>query len=64
MISKSTQLAAPEVPAAVYCPICTHTVTANVVPIRKAYKVKPGQRCARCQSAIDAGVVMYLRNAA
>jgi len=54
-----------ETSANVYCPMCTHTVNAFVVPQqRRGYKVKPGQRCARCHSALDAGVVMWLHQAA
>lgn len=48
-----------EVVASVYCPICTHTVNAVVVGERKNFKVKPGQKCARCHSSIDAGYIFY-----
>ncbi len=41
-----------------YCPICTHTVEAHVVlGGRKAY-VKPGSKCPRCGSSLEAGVVV------
>ena len=46
------------VTAAVYCPICTHTVEAEVVATRKRTFVKPGQRCARCSSSLDAAYVL------
>ena len=54
--------------ASVYCPICTHTVTAVVTTGRKGFKpaliVKPGQKCQRCHSSIDAGVIMWMQEAA
>lgn len=54
--------------ASVYCPICTHTVTAVVIHGRKGFKpaliVKPGQKCQRCHSSIDAGVIVRLVEAA
>jgi transposase-like protein len=46
--------------AAVYCPICTRTVEAEVIPGRKKAFVKPGQKCPRCSSALDAGVVLHV----
>lgn len=42
----------------VYCPMCTHTVDAAVVPKGKRYQVQPGQQCARCKSSLDAGYIM------
>lgn len=53
-----------EVPASVHCPICTHTVEAIVLVDRKRMKVRPGQKCARCHSSIDAGFVIRLNRAA
>jgi hypothetical protein len=41
-----------------YCPICTHSVETEVIWRGKRLIVKPGQKCARCHSPIDAGVVM------
>ena len=47
----------------VYCPACTHTVSAQVVSVRRrgfppsAWTV-PGQKCARCQGSLDAAVVL------
>lgn len=65
----TTQLPVPvERQASVYCPICTHTVAAAVTMGRKglsrALIVKPGQKCQRCHSSIDAGVIMRLVEAA
>lgn len=49
---------------AVYCPICTHTVPAEVVLRGKRFIVKPGQKCARCHSQLDAGYIMRADRAA
>ncbi len=49
---------------AVYCPICTHTVEAEVVTVKKATFVRPGQKCARCHASLDAGYVLHLAQAA
>jgi hypothetical protein len=48
----------------VYCPICTHTVDADVIVDRKKAKVVAGQKCSRCQASLDAGVVLQLAEAA
>jgi hypothetical protein len=48
----------------VYCPMCTHTVQADVVLKGKRVVVVSGQRCSRCHSAIDAGYVMRRERAA
>ncbi len=61
-LSKPKLDAAPK--AAVYCPMCTHTVEAEVLAVRKALWVKPGQRCPRCNSPLDAGYVISLPRAA
>lgn len=53
-----------EFKARVYCPMCTHTVDAQARMLGKVAKVRPGQKCPRCSSALDAGVVMYLPQAA
>ena len=50
--------------ALVYCPICTHTVEADVVHGGKHAHVKPGQRCQRCSASLDAGYIMRLDRAA
>jgi hypothetical protein len=47
-----------ETPGSVYCPLCTHTVDAQVLVTRKGMLVKPGQKCARCSSTLDAGYVL------
>ena len=48
----------------VYCPICTHTVEAQVVSAARLLRVKPGQKCPRCNSSLDAGWVVRLDRAA
>ena len=48
----------------VYCPICTHTVDATIVTTSKHVYSKPGQKCARCKSALDAGYVLRMPKAA
>ena len=48
----------------VYCPICTHTVMGAVQFVNKKPKVVPGQKCARCSSALDAGIVVQILQAA
>lgn len=46
--------------ATVYCPICTRMVEAEVIVKRKRTFVKPGQKCPRCSSSLDAGVVVQV----
>jgi uncharacterized protein (UPF0212 family) len=41
-----------------YCPICTHTVEAQVVVLGRRMLVKPGQKCPRCSSALEAACVV------
>ncbi len=41
-----------------YCPICTHTVEALVVASGRRMVVKPGQKCPRCTSALEAASVI------
>jgi uncharacterized protein (UPF0212 family) len=43
-----------------YCPICTHTVEAQVILAGKAAYVKPGEKCPRCASSLEPAVVRYL----
>jgi uncharacterized Zn finger protein (UPF0148 family) len=51
-------------PGRVYCPICTHTVAGEVKLVNKKPSVIPGQKCARCHSALDAGIVVLIQAAA
>ncbi len=48
----------------VHCPICTHTVEAQVVVTGRNVFAKPGQKCARCSSTLDAAYVLQLERAA
>jgi uncharacterized protein (UPF0212 family) len=41
-----------------YCPICTHTVETPVILAGKRAYVKPGQRCPRCSSPLEAASVL------
>lgn len=41
-----------------YCPICTHTVRAQVVLAGKRAWVKPGQRCPRCSAPLEVAAVL------
>jgi hypothetical protein len=48
------------------CPICTHTVPAEVDLKGKARnaRVAPGQRCPRCGASLDVAVVVEIPQAA
>ena len=48
----------------VYCPICTHTVSAELDLKGKYARVAPGQKCPRCQSSLDVAVVVQIPEAA
>jgi hypothetical protein len=48
----------------VYCPLCTHTVQANISFTPRSAKVTPGQKCPRCSSSLDAGYVLRIEHAA
>jgi uncharacterized protein (UPF0212 family) len=48
-----------------YCPICTHIVeTAVVSKGGRRLAVKPGQKCPRCGSALEAASVVRYETAA
>ena len=48
----------------VHCPICTHTVPADIDLRGKFPRVSPGQKCPRCQSSLDVAVVVQFPEAA
>lgn len=48
----------------VHCAICTHTVEAEVLAAGKTVLVRPGQKCPRCASSLDAGYVLRQQRAA
>jgi hypothetical protein len=47
-----------------HCPMCTHTVPAQILTARKGAWVKPGQKCSRCNGTLDAAYVIRLNQAA
>jgi hypothetical protein len=47
-----------------HCPICTHTVTAEIDLRGKYPKVATGQKCPRCRSALDVAAVIQIPEAA
>lgn len=47
-----------------HCPICTHTVPADIDLRGKFARVEPGQRCPRCNSSLDVAVVIQIPEAA
>jgi Zn ribbon nucleic-acid-binding protein len=48
----------------VHCPICTHTVGADVEQVGKIVRVVPGQKCPRCSSTLDVAAVLQVLEAA
>jgi len=48
----------------VHCPMCTHTVPAEIDFKGKRPRVAAGQRCSRCGSSLDVAVVILLPEAA
>lgn len=48
----------------VHCPICTHTVDADVEQIGKNVRVVPGQKCRRCSATLDVAAVLQVLEAA
>lgn len=63
-LTMTPQRVLSEVPGSVHCPICTHTVEAAVLADRRSARVKPGQKCPRCASPLDAAYVIRLNRAA
>jgi hypothetical protein len=47
-----------------HCPICTHTVPADIDLKGKFARVAPGQKCPRCASSLDVAVVIQIPEAA
>ncbi len=48
----------------VYCPMCTHTVEAQIEHIGKRVQTKAGQKCPRCAGTLDAGYIFRMDRAA
>jgi hypothetical protein len=47
-----------------HCPICTHTVPADIDLKGKYARVAAGQKCPRCGSCLDVAVVIQIPEAA
>ena len=47
-----------------HCPICTHTVPADIDLGGKYPRVATGQKCPRCGSALDVAAVIQIPEAA
>jgi hypothetical protein len=47
-----------------HCPICTHTVPADIDLRGRFPRVVAGQRCPRCMSSLDVAVVIQIPEAA
>lgn len=60
----ATLLESKALRARVYCPICTHTVEADVTAVEKGWNRKmhviEGQRCGRCSAVLDAAYILDL----
>ncbi len=48
----------------VHCPICTHTVPADIDLRGKFPRVASGQKCPRCSAQLDVAVVVQVPEAA
>jgi len=48
----------------VHCPMCTHSVEAEVEENGKFVRVAPGQKCPRCSATLDVAAVIEVREAA
>ena len=57
-------LVANNIKGQVHCPICTHTVAADIDLKGRYARVAPGQRCPRCSSSLDVAVVVQIPEAA
>lgn len=55
-----TAPAATAVKGFVHCPICTHTVEAPILVVGRRWSVPQGERCPRCHSDLQPGVVLRL----
>jgi hypothetical protein len=47
-----------------HCPICTHTVPAEIDFKGKLPRVAQGQKCSRCGSSLEVAVVVQVPEAA
>jgi transcription elongation factor Elf1 len=47
-----------------HCPMCTHTVPAEIDLKGKRARVASGQKCPRCGSSLEVAVVIHIPEAA
>jgi hypothetical protein len=64
LATTAEKLGAKQWKGRVYCYICTHTVEAQILQRGRRFVVKPGQKCPRCGSSLDAAGVVQLDEAA
>ena len=48
----------------VHCPMCTHTVDAQLEHHPRYSVVRPGQKCPRCEGSLDSAWIMRVPKAA
>ena len=58
------KIAAKRFKGQVHCPMCTHSVEAEVAEVGRAVRVVPGQKCPRCAATLDVAAVIEVREAA
>jgi hypothetical protein len=58
------EAAPPAQTGKVYCPMCTHTVDAEIERRELRTIVRPGQKCPRCTASLDAGYIFRTPRAA
>lgn len=61
---EAMKIAAKRFKGQVHCPMCTHSVEAEVVEIGRAVRVVPGKKCPRCAATLDVAAVIEVREAA
>jgi hypothetical protein len=61
---KMKTLAANHTKGLAYCPICTHTIPAELDLRGKLPRVAAGQKCTRCGSSLDVAAVIQIPEAA
>jgi predicted nucleic acid-binding Zn ribbon protein len=57
-------LAANRIEGQAHCPICTHTVPADIDLKGRLPRVVAGQKCTRCGSSLDVAAVVQIPEAA
>jgi hypothetical protein len=48
----------------VHCPICTHTVAAEIALKGRHVRVVSGQKCGRCGASLDVSLIVQVPQAA